>query len=193
MEQLLGLLNALQSLSPELAAHLSAILKHRQYKKKDHLLREGMVSNHVYFVEQGLLRAYTNNGKGEVITNWFMKEGDVIFSVESFLEQQPSLESIVALEEVSVYYISYEELSTIYQLFPEFNYHGRVLTEKYYTLSLKRGASIKKKTAQERYHLLLQQEPHLLKRAPLQDIASYLGMSPEMLSKVRSAHSASNN
>jgi len=183
--EILTLLNSIQPLSPGLAHHLAEILKEKQFKKKDHLLRERQISTNVYFIEEGLVRAFYINEKGEELTNWFMKEGDVIFSVASFLEQAPSHEYITALEDCSVYYISYVQLQAIYKEFPEFNYHGRVLTEKYYRLSLQRESFIKRTSSLERYQRLLEHEPYLLARAALQDIATYLGMSPEMLSKVR--------
>lgn len=183
--ELLNMLNALQPLSPALIAHLSSVLKEKQFSKKEYLLREGQISSNVYFIQDGLIKACYINTKGEEITNWFMKENDVIFSVESFLEQTPGYEYIVAVEDSTAWYISYQELQALYREFPEFNYHGRVLTEKYYMLSLRREFSIKKKTSMERYQLLLENEPHLLNRASLHDIASYLGMTPEVLSKVR--------
>ncbi|MES1250328.1 MAG: Crp/Fnr family transcriptional regulator, partial [Chitinophaga rupis] len=179
--ELFGMLNALQPLSTALTDHLYSVLKERQFSKKEFLLREGQISSNVYFVLEGAIRAYYINPKGEEITNWFMKEGDVIFSVESFLERIPSYEYIVALEDCTTYYISYAELQSIYNKFPEFNFHGRVLTEKYYKQSLQREYLIKKKTSLERYQLLLENEPHLLAMASLQDIATYLGMTPEVL------------
>jgi CRP-like cAMP-binding protein len=179
------MLNYLQHLSPELSERLSSVLMEMKVKKKEYLVREGQISSNVYFVQKGLMRAYYINEEGEEITNWFMKEVDVIFSVESFLEQTPSEEYIMALEDLDLLYISHRELQSIYKELSEFNYHGRVLTEKYYMLSIRRERSLKKKTPMERYQLLLEQEPHLLTRAPLQYIATYLGMTPEKLSKIR--------
>lgn len=185
--ELFDTLNALQPLSTALTDHLFSVLKEKRFSKKEFLLREGQISSNVYFVMDGAIRAYYINTKGEEITNWFMKEGDVIFSVESFLERIPSYEYIVALEDCTAYYISYDQLQSVYKEFPEFNYHGRVLTEKYYMRSLQREFLIKKKTALERYQLLLENEPHLLAMASLQDIATYLGMTPEVLSKARAS------
>jgi hypothetical protein len=82
-----------------------------------------------------------NRERAEV-SSWFMKEGDVIVSVESFFKQKPSYESIQALEETTVHYISYDELQFIYKNFLEFNFVARVLAEHYYTLSEQRLYSI---------------------------------------------------
>jgi CRP-like cAMP-binding protein len=67
-----------------------------------------------------------------------MKEGDFVCSVESFYEQTPSCENIIAIEPTTVYYISYDQMRALCKEFPAYNYHIRVLTEKYYVRSMKR-------------------------------------------------------
>ena len=190
MEQLFAILNYLQTPPPGLLDRLSSFLVKKEFKKKEYLLREGQTSSKLYFIEEGLIRAYYTDKKDEEVTTWFMKDSDLIFSVESFYEQIPSFENIIAIEASTVWYITYHQLQALYKEFPAYNYHGRVLTEKYYIKSMKRQVALIKKTALERYQLLLEQEPYLLERASLQDIASYLGMTPEMLSKVRAKRSS---
>lgn len=185
MEQLFTLLNNLQSPPPGVLDRLSSYLQRKDLKKKEYLLKEGQISTNLYFIKQGLLRAYYIDSKGEEVTTWFMKEGDFVCSVESFYEQTPSFENIIAIEATTVHYITYDQTQALYRDFPAYNYHGRVLTEKYHVLFSKRLVATIKKTALERYQQLLEQESYLLNRASLQDIASYLGMTPEMLSKVR--------
>ncbi len=84
-----------------------------------------------------------------------------------------------------MWYISYEELSYIYNTFIEFNYHGRYLTEKYYCLSEQRNFILRMKTKEERYNFLLQQVPDILSRVSLKTIASHLDVEPETLSRIR--------
>jgi hypothetical protein len=76
----------------------------------------------------------------------------------------------------------------IYADFPEFNYHGRVLTEKYYIESEQRANLLRNGTAIERYNLLLQMHPDIVQRVPLWMIASHINVSHEALSRVRSQH-----
>lgn len=172
------------SLSPQLLDHLSKNLKYRQLLKKHYLLKAGHVSRSVYFIQQGLLRAFYMKGDTEV-TSWFMKEGDVSLSIESFYEQKESYESIQALEDCSLYYIDYQELEYIYRHFPEFNTIGRLLTIKYHILWVQQLYSIRMQSADERYKWLLDNHPDLLSRVPAKYIASYLDITPVTLSKIK--------
>ena len=114
-----------------------------------------------------------------------MQEGDVIISVESFFTQRPSYESIQALEDCELQYISYDELQYTYRNFPEFNFIGRVLTEKYYTLSEQRLFSIRMQRASERYQHLRENFPELIERVASKYLASYLGVTEVTLSKIK--------
>jgi CRP/FNR family transcriptional regulator, anaerobic regulatory protein len=186
MEQLFAILRHLQIPPDGLLDRLSSFLTEKQYKKKEFLLREGQVSDKLFFIKQGIIRGYWLEESKEELTSWFMLENDFAFSVESFYDQLPADENIEALEDTVVLYITYDQLETLYKEFPTYNFHGRVLTQKYYKLSIRRDRDKRRKTAHERYQLFLEREPHLVNRVPLQDIASYLGMTQAMLSKVRS-------
>jgi len=182
-EELLNLLNSIFPLSDELETELSFYLKFEQFPKKAHLLKEGQICNYIYFIEQGLVRSYYLKDENEVCS-WFMKEGDVIISVDSFYNKKPGYESIQAIEDTTVYFINYDELQLLYKKFVEFNIIGRVLTEKYYQLSEQRLFSMRKQTASERYDFLLQHHAEIVQRVPKKYIASYLGVSVETLSRI---------
>jgi CRP-like cAMP-binding protein len=184
MKELLIYLNNIYSLSEHLQEHLLTILKTKKISKKDNLLKIGQVCNNIYFVEKGLLRCYYIKEDKEVCS-WFMKEGDVIISVESFFKQTQSYEAIQALEDSTVNYISYNELQFIYKKFPEFNFIGRVLTESYYMLSEQRLFSLRMQKSAEKYLYLQQHFPEFLLRLPSRYIASYLGITEETLSRIR--------
>jgi CRP/FNR family transcriptional regulator, anaerobic regulatory protein len=115
-----------------------------------------------------------------------MKEGDVTISVRSFYERSPSMEFIEAIEQTILLYITYDELQLAYQLFPEFNTIGRMLTEKYYVLSEERLLGIRNKKATDRYKFLLKYHPEIILRAPVQHIASYLDIDKATLSRLKS-------
>jgi CRP-like cAMP-binding protein len=167
---------------------LSSVLRLKELQKKELLLRAGHVCQLIYFIQRGLLRCFYQKNDVE-ICSWFMKEGDVIISVESFFRQRTSYESIQALENCELYYISYKELQQIYKTFPEFNFIARVLTEKYYCVSEQRLYSIRMMRAAERYEYLLEHHPEFILRVPAKYIASYLGIAPEMLSKIKTGKS----
>jgi CRP-like cAMP-binding protein len=176
MELLLNFLNSIHELSPALREHLLQVLRTKQFRKKDILLKAGHISRYIYFVEKGILRCYYIRNNVE-ISSWFMKEGDVIASVESFFRQSESYENIQALEDCTLHYISYEELQFIYKHFPEFNYTGRLLAEKYYTLSEQRLYAMRMMRSQERYDFLLKHNPELFLRVSARQLASYLGIT----------------
>lgn len=185
MENLLQYLNSIHLLSEDLQDYLRKILKHKSVRKKDFLLKAGHISGIVCFIETGLLRCYFLKDDQEM-TSWFMKEGDVIFSIESFYEQAPSKENIQALEDCSLYYITYSELEYVYRNFMEFNFIGRVLTIRYQTLWVKLFNSFRMSSAEERYEWVLKNHPDLeLRGVPAKHIASYLGITEVTLSNVK--------
>lgn len=185
MTALLYYLQSIRPLSPGLYEHLQQIVKRKWVAPKEFLLTEGQVCEHVYFIHKGLLRCYAVQGAKEVCS-WFMKEKDICVSVESWFRQQISRENIQALERTEVYFISHAELQHIYRVFPDFNFTGRLLTEKYYQLSEQRLIAMRLRRSHERYAWLLENFPDLLLRVPAKYLASYLGISEVMLSYIRS-------
>jgi CRP-like cAMP-binding protein len=184
MELLFANLEAIYPLSLELKAHLLTTIKYRELPKRTYLLKAGQISREVCFVEKGLLRCFYEKGELEV-SAWFMKERDVIFSIESFYSQTPSYESIQALEDTSLFYISFDELEYIYGHFSEFNIIGRKLTTHYHTLWVRQLYNIRMTGAPERYHWLLDNHAELIQRVPAKYLASYLDISETTLSKIK--------
>ncbi|RYE59153.1 MAG: cyclic nucleotide-binding domain-containing protein [Sphingobacteriales bacterium] len=184
MELLIQFLNTIHPLSDGLKDHLRAILKEKKLYKRDYFLKAGHISRTICFIENGLLRCFYNRGDTE-ICSWFMKEGDVIVSIESFFQQKPSYESIQALEDCTLHYIEYEELQHIYREFPEFNFTGRLLTEKYYALWAQQLYGLRMQSAQERYNWLFENHADLLLRVPSKYLASNLGITEVTLSKIK--------
>jgi CRP-like cAMP-binding protein len=186
MELLLNFLHTIQPLSSELRDYLSDKIEIKEYPKRSFLLKAGRVSSHIYFIERGLFRCfYTREDEDREVCAWFMKEGDVIASVDSFFNQTPSYENIQALEDSVVHFISWRELQNIYEKFPEFNFIGRKLVEKYYVLSEQRIYSLRMKRSFDRYHWLMKNYPELIQRVPSKFIASYIGNTQETVSRIR--------
>ena len=184
VNNLIAYLNKIHPLPLELAAHLEHKLKERKVARKQFLLKAGHVCRDISFIEEGLLRCFYLKDDMEV-SSWFMKEGDVIASVMSFFNQTPSYESIQAIEETTVYSIEHRELEAIYRNFPEFNYVGRVLVQKYYMLSEQRLYSLRMQRSQERYDYLLEHHAELVLRVPAKYLASYLGITEVTMSKIK--------
>lgn len=184
METLIAYLDSIYPLSDGVKDYLLTNLQHREVKRKDYLLKAGHISRNIYFIEQGLFRCFYMQQNQEVCS-WFMKEGDVITSVESFFDQKESYESIQALEEGSVYFISYQQLSYIYKNFMEFNYIGRELLQKYYKLSEQRLYSLRMQRGLERFEHLKINHPLLIQKVEQKYLASYLGVTEQYLSMLK--------
>ena len=183
MEQLIRYLETIYPLSPGLAEELTGRLQTRSFESQEFLLRSGHISRNIYYIEEGLVRCFYMIGDRD-ISAWFMKEGDVVVSVNSFFRQVPSAESIQALEPTTVQYIRYEELEFLYKAFIPFNVHGRRVLTHYYCLSEERAISMRSMKAKDRYTWLLRKEPHLLQRVPRKFLASYLGVSEFTLCRI---------
>lgn len=192
MKEIFHFLQSIHPLSPELIDYLSENLKCRHVSKKEYLLKAGHVSRSICFIKQGLLRAFYINGNKDV-TSWFMLEGDITVSIESFYDQKESYEYIQALEDCVLYYIDYKELEYIYHQFEEFNFIGRVLTIKYHKLWAQQLYSIRMQSATDRYNWLLKHYPNLLIRVPAKHIASYLDISEVTLSMIKGRQNRRDN
>ena len=184
MEEIFAYLNTISPINLDTREYLQENLKPMDVPKKKLILKQGHICRNIYFISSGLLRCYYVRNSKE-ICSWFMKEGDVIISVESFFNQKESKENIQALENSSLFYLSYEELQFAYQNFPDFNSIGRILTEKYYQLCEQRLYSLRMQRAHEKYLFLMKHFPQIVQRVPLKDIASYLGIALETLSRMR--------
>lgn len=185
VDLLIQTLGFIAPLSSELQRSLSHYVKEEYYPKKQLLLKEGQVAKKIFFIKKGFARAFYYTRDAKECTSWFMGQADVMISVYSFFTQQPAAESIELLEDSIIQSITWSQLQSIYADFKEFNYIGRIITEKYYIKSEERAILLRTLTAKERYELLLHSHPNIFQKASLGQIASYLGISQETMSRVR--------
>ena len=183
-QPLFQMLNGLAILSPQVKDKLAGYLVEEVFKKKSLILKQGQVAHRIYFISQGFVRAFYSNST-DTFTNWFMGRGEIIISVYSFFSRQPSFEHIEALEDCTLQSITWDQLQNIYQEHPGFNITGRLITEQYYIRSEKRTIDLQTLTAQQRYEKLLSDYPDILQKASLGQIASYLSIKQETLSRIR--------
>jgi CRP-like cAMP-binding protein len=176
MEQLLYKLSLIAALSEGLEKRLRAIIKPLNFKAGQKILVPGEVCSRIYFVERGLIRIFHMLGKNE-ISDWFITDMDICISVGSFLEQIPSREFHIALEDCVCWGISYEELEETYRLYPEFNLHGRKIETEYYVKLDTRTSLLKRQRADFKYENILRTNPGFLTRITIKDMASYLDIS----------------
>ncbi len=155
------------------------------FAKNEYLLTEGKICRNLYFLQRGALRGYYNLD-GKEITHWFAFENDFVTSFHSYITEQPAVENIQMLEGSILWAISKENLTKLMNQFHELEKLVRIVYEKYYLRLEDRFVNAQFKSATERYQNLLLQTPHIVERVPLGHIASYLGISQETLSRIRS-------
>lgn len=186
----IGLLNTLNSiaiLSEGLKNQIELCLIEDNVTRKSLLLKEGQVSQRIYYIKKGFVRAYYYKGNNE-FTSWFMGEGSIIMSVYSFFSRKPSFENIEVLEDSILQSINWDQLQSIYKSHPEFNQTGRLITEQYYIMSEERTINLQTLNAKQRYEKLLSDYPGILQKASLGQIASFLSIKQETLSRIRAKH-----
>lgn len=164
---------------------LGEALKPVELEKGSLLITEGKTCQHVYFLEKGCLRGYYNLD-GREITYWFAFENNFVTSLLSFVTQKPGMENIQLLEDCKLWAVTHSDLQDLYEKHADINTLGRVMNERYYVMLEERFVSNHFKEARDRYENLITQSPHILQRVPLGYVASYLGMTQETLSRIRS-------
>ena len=184
MEPLIRYLSVFHPLSETLQNRIQDYSQEAFYEKGTILLSQGQTCTQLYFMLKGFARGVSLEHEKQ-ITTWFWKEGDIVTSMHSFIKQEPTQEGIEALEDCHVYQLSYPHLQALYQEFIEFNIVGRKIIEQYFLKTGEITYALRNKTALEKYQYLLQIHPEIFERTTLLNIASYLGISKETISRIR--------
>ncbi len=148
------------------------------------LLEEGAVSDAMYFIEEGCLRTWINND-GKDITTQFFFEGNRVSSIESFRTGQPSLYSIETIENCVLQSLSQQDFRTVIEQSPGLRqaFEDHLFRRLFQTQQF--AYSYLKNNPKQRYEELLRRHPHIVRRVPQHYIASYLGITPVSLSRIR--------
>jgi CRP-like cAMP-binding protein len=185
MKNLLQQINQYHCLSVTAQQALHNCFEQKVLVRNEWLLQEGKTCRYLYFLEKGALRGFYNTD-GKEVTHWFGFENDFVTSFHSFITQTPAVENIQLLESCVLWAIAKDTLTTLLNEHHEIERLLRIAYEKYYIRLEERFVNAHFTTAAERYKNLLLQSPHILERVPLGFIASYLGISQETLSRIRS-------
>lgn len=148
------------------------------------LLREGEISDHAHVIRKGCLREWFNKD-GKDITFQFFMEGQAVASIDSFLNRLPSLYTIESIEPSEIISVSRENFDKLQELFPEFKEQFQALLFKRFRNYANLFLSRIRDSPRERYEDLLRNHPELIARIPQHYLASYLGITPISLSRIR--------
>lgn len=187
IDNLIAYLAQISPISKTLESKLKSLLTEVTYEKNQAILKIGDICKFLYFLELGFAKGIRKRYEKEV-TTWFWKEMDVMTSIDSFLKQTPSEEGILALENCKALQLSYHDLQDLYKEFIEFNIVGRVIIESYFLKSGEITTALRDLNAEQKYNYLLSLHPDIFQRTTLHNISSYLGLTPETISRVRARH-----
>ncbi|OMP78080.1 MULTISPECIES: Crp/Fnr family transcriptional regulator [unclassified Chitinophaga] len=163
-----------------------SLLEFKKVKKKQFLLREGEICQFEAFILKGCIRTYYVDKSGtETILN-FAVEGWWVSDLSSFSEQQPSSQNIETLEDSELLVINFENKKILFDVIPAFEKVFRILVQRSLGVMQQRFYATLTQTAEERYLAFIDKYPQVVQRVPQHQIARYIGVSPEFLSKVRS-------
>ena len=174
------------SLTAEEESFLNSLLHSKKIKKKHFLLQEGEVNKAATFVTSGILRIYAIDKNGFEHILQFAPPGWWIGDMKSMLTQQPATLNIDAIEDTEVLLLNKEDLDKLYTAVPKFERFFRILAENSIASHQQRLVNNLSLSAAERYNNFCQLYPSLIQNLPQKQVASYIGVTPEFLSKMLS-------
>lgn len=166
----------------------TSLLKIKKLRKKQYLLQEGDISRYEYFVNKGCIRAYSIDEKGQEHIVQFAIEDWWIGDMYSFLTQTPARLTIDALEDSELFCLDSSSLEILFKQVPKFERFFRMLVQNAFIAGQRRIIETMSLTADDRYCSFIEKYPLMEQRLPLKQIASFLGITPESLSRIRSQY-----
>ena len=171
---------------------LSKLLSVVEYKRGDIIYKEGDVQKKIYFINYGIIRSYFIDVNGHDFTWHIHYSGDganiknyFVTDYASFTKQKPSKLFFEVLKDVELISIDYSALNNLYNVSAKWQKFGRLMAENAYDLTHQRTLSLLTESADTRYKRLLKESPELLQQVPQYYIASFLGITPQSLSRIR--------
>jgi CRP/FNR family transcriptional regulator, anaerobic regulatory protein len=182
--QILQSIKSIVSLNENEEEAFTKILEIKQFKKKAFLLQQGQICNKVSFINTGCMRLfYEVEGVENTVQFFFADRWYTDY--ESFLTGNPTIENLQALEDCEVIQFKKSDLYNLYITHPVFERVGRILAENAFLSLSKLNKMLTNEEPQQRYLSLLSQRPEVVKNISQHYIASYLGIKPESLSRIR--------
>ena len=178
-------INFMREISDEEGEILRNYFVHEKLKQGEFLSDYDKINKKVAFVSTGYCRVYVIDLEGNEVTIHMAGNGDFVGAISSFLTQTPSEEYVQASTDVDLLTVSYDKLNELYSLSATWEHVGRKIMEGLFLKKQKRVISFIKHSAEKRYQFLMETQPEMVLNVPMQHIASYLGIKPETLSRIR--------
>lgn len=186
IESLISYFNNIIPLNDKERQLVSELFRPRHYRKRQYILQEGDVCNEFNFVVAGCLKMYKVDDKGVSHILQFASENWWLVNIESFHRRTASVLNIEAVENTTILQINYENILVLYRAAPKFDRIFRILIENAYVSLQKRLLLNLSSTAEERYEAFLASYSHLSNRLSQTLVSSFIGITPEFLSRIRS-------
>lgn len=154
-------------------------------KKNAFLIKEGEKEKYLYFIENGIVRYWTTNMKLREITFWFSFSNEFANSYFSLMQSVPSAFNVQALCNSIIWKIKTDDLSLLYDISLNTNKIVRIVLEDVFTRKIEREITLLKLSPEDRYQELIKYQKQLIHNIPLKHLASYLGITPQALSRIR--------
>jgi CRP-like cAMP-binding protein len=185
-EPLVDIIQSIYLLPPQVLEDVLGHFQHLEYPKNYFLLKPGKPCKHLWFMTQGAVRYFYTNDQGKEMNTWFSLDTQIITDTTSFVQQQPAQESIQLIEDSEMYAIEYAALQALLQKHHSFALWYIKLVELHYVAQIEdRIADLQFLDAKQRYQKLLSLYPDITNRISLGNIASYLNITQETLSRIR--------
>lgn len=173
------------SLTAEDKTKITTFFSLKKLRKRQYLLQEGNICKHMVFVVKGLLRTYNVDEKGNEHMSIFGWEGWWLSDFNSFLSGEPAIFNIDAIEDSELLMLSFEDYEALTLAVPIMDRYFRILYQNSLVTKERRLMSSITYSAEEKYVQLAESNPQIIERIPQNLIASYLGIAPETLSRIR--------
>jgi len=173
------------SLDKEEALYFTSLLKEKKVARKSMILKEEQVCKEISFVESGALRAFYRDTAGRESTIMFAIADWWITDMFCFINQQPAMLNIEAIENSVILQLLKADLDKLYIQIPKFERFFRIIMQNAYIREQLRVIQNLSLSAEERYNIFLEKYPQVVKQVTQKQIASYLGITPEFLSMIR--------
>jgi CRP-like cAMP-binding protein len=184
-QSILENINHFVKLKKEEEQKLFAIIRTTKIKKRQFIDQPGYVCSYRNYVVKGAFRSFFLDNEGKEHTVQIAIEDWFVSDFYSYITQTPATLFVEALEDSTILQMKYEDIEGLCAQIHSLSEYFRITTERAFAYSRKRALSNLSKTAEERYLEILERYPNIVNRVPQKIIASYLGMSPEFLSKIR--------